>query len=188
MRSSDKINFISMIWGSDVRACVAFLMLLVLCFGQAFAHNKRVLGYIEEATLLDQHLTLPAKLDTGAKSASLYARHIRSIDVHGKPYLQFVVPTKAGDVHFKCAYVGDVNIKARSGEIAGTRLKNPFIRRPVVNMPLQLGNEIRTVRVNLANRRRFSYPLLLGREALVAFDALVDPKQKFTLKHAVNRL
>ncbi|MDF1683709.1 MAG: RimK/LysX family protein [Legionellaceae bacterium] len=177
-----------MSWGSGVRVCVTFLLLWTLCLGQAFAHNKRVLGYLEEATLLDQHLTLPAKLDTGAKSASLYARHIRSIDINGKPYLQFVVPTKAGEVHFKCAYVGDVNIKARSGEIAGTRLKNPYIRRPVVSMPLQLGGETRTIRVNLANRRRFSYPLLLGREALVAFDALVDPKQKFTLKHAANRL
>lgn len=171
-----------------MRMSVTFLLLWALCLGQAFSHNKRVYGYLEEATLIEQHLTLPAKLDTGAKSASLYAKHIRPIDIHGKPHLQFVVPTKAGDVHFTCVYVGDVDIKARSGEIAGTRLKNPFIRRPVVNMSLQLGGEIRTIRVNLANRRRFLYPLLLGREALVAFDALVDPKQKFTLKHAVHRL
>ena len=169
-----------------MRFCAILGLLWALCLGQTFAHTKLVYGFVEEATLLDQHLTLSAKLDTGAKSASLYAKRIRPIEIDGKPYLQFIVPTKAGDVPFKCAYVGDVNIKARSGEIAGTRLKNPFIRRPVVNMPVQLGNEIRTIRVNLANRRRFSYPLLLGREALVAFDALVDAKQKFTTRHAVS--
>ena len=170
-----------------MRVCAILGLLWALCLGQVFAHNKRVYGYLEEATLLDQQLTLPAKLDTGAKSASLYAKRIRPIDMNGKAYLQFIVPTKAGDVPFKCLYVGDVNIKARSGEIAGTRLKNPFIKRPVVSMPLRLGGETRTIRVNLANRKRFTYPLLLGREALVAFDALVDAEQKFTSRqHAVS--
>jgi len=171
-----------------VRFCAIFGLLCVLSLGQAFAHNKLVYGYLEEATLVDQHITLPAKLDTGAKSASLYAKRIRPIEIDGKAYLQFVVPTKAGDVPFRCAYVGDVNIKARSGEIAGTRLKNLFIKRPVVNMPIRLGGETRTIRVNLANRRRFSYPLLLGREALIAFDALVDANQKFSSRHNKSSL
>lgn len=169
-----------------MRFCAILGLLCAFSLGQAFAHDKLVYGYLEEATLLDQHLTLPAKLDTGAKSASLYAKRIRSVDIDGKLYLQFVVPTKAGEVAFRCAYVGDVNIKARSGEIAGTRLKNLFIKRPVVNMPVQLGGETRTIRVNLANRKRFAYPLLLGREALVAFDALVDAEQKFTTRRAVS--
>lgn len=187
MPSSDKINVISLIWDDGVRLFINIFLLSTLCLGSVFAHNKRVYGYLEEATLLEQHLTLAAKLDTGAKSSSLYAKHIREIDVGGKPYIQFIVPTKAGGMLFKCAYVGEVNIKARSGEIAGTRLKNPFIRRPVVNMPVQLGGSVRTIRVNLANRKRFSYPLLLGREALIAFDAVVDAKQTFTTRRSVGR-
>lgn len=170
-----------------MRFCTTLFLLWISSVGQAAAHDKLVYGFLEEATLLDQHLTLSAKLDTGAKSASLYAKRIRPVEVDGKQYLQFVVPTKTGDVPFRCAYVGDVHIKARSGEIAGTRLKNPFIKRPVVSMPVQLGGEIRTIRVNLANRRRFAYPLLLGREALVAFDALVDAHQKFTTRRPVNK-
>jgi len=187
MDCSAKIDFIFMREVSDVRLYVTFFLLWALCLGQGIAHNKRVYGYLEDVTLIGQHLTLPAKLDTGAKSSSLYAKHIRPLDINGTSYLQFIVPTKTGDVHFKCAYVGDVNIKARSGEIAGTRLKKTFIRRPVVNMTLQLGGEIRTIRVNLANRRRFTYPLLLGREALVAFDALVDAREKFTTRQVVIR-
>ena len=164
------------------------LPVLVLCAlfgGQVLAHSKIVYGYLERAVLLDKQLTLKAKLDTGAKSASLYAKKIHYIDRNGKPFVHFIVPTKTGDIPFTCPYVGDVSIKARSGEIAGVRIKKPFIKRPVVSMPLQLGAETRTIRVNLANRKRFTYPLLLGREALVAFNGIVDPGQKFTLNKAV---
>jgi hypothetical protein len=159
-----------------------FLLCIILGgFAHAADDAKITYGYLERATLLDSKLMLKAKLDTGAKSASLYAKKIRHIDINGKAFLQFVVPTKSGEIPFTCAYVGDVSIKARSGEIAGVRIKNPYITRPVVSMPVQLGQETRTIRVNLAYRKRFTYPLLLGREALVAFNGVVDPAKKFTL-------
>jgi hypothetical protein len=146
------------------------------------AHPSKVIyGYLEHATLADKNVTLPAKLDTGANSASLYAKHIRYVDINGKLFLHFMVPTSTGDVPFTCAYVGDVNIKARSGEVAGMKIQKPSIKRPFVNMRVQLGAETRTIRVNLANRRRFAYPLLLGREALIAFNGLVDASQTFAI-------
>ncbi len=143
--------------------------------------SKIIFGYIEHATLVDKSLKLPAKLDTGAQSASLYAKHIRYVDVNGKLFLHFVVPTRSGDVPFTCAYVGDVNIKARSGEVAGIKIKKPMVKRPMVNMRVQLGHETHTIRVNLANRHRFKYPLLLGREALVQFNGLVDSSRMFVV-------
>ncbi len=175
-----------------MRSRISLLGLCVFICAQAVAspapvHSKIVYGYLEKAVLPEKQLTLKAKLDTGAKSASLYAKRIRQIDKQGKSYLKFVVPTKAGDIPFTCEHVGDVSIKARSGEIGGVRIKNPFMKRPVVNMPVQLGDETRTIRVNLANRKRFTYPLLLGREALVAFNGIVDPAQKFTINHTVMK-
>ncbi len=169
-----------------MRCRVSFLLCFVMLWGNAFAdaavQSKMVYGYLEQVQLVDNKLILKAKLDTGAKSASLYAKRIRQVERNGKPFLSFVVPTKNGEIPFICPYVGEVSIKARSGEIAGVRIKNPYIKRPVVSMPIQLGNETRTIRVNLANRKRFAYPLLLGREAVVAFNGLIDPSQKFTLK------
>lgn len=162
-----------------MRAALGLALCLVL--QSVHASAKTIYGYVEKATLPDKSLTLKAKLDTGAKTASLHARHIRYIDVDGKPFVKFVVPTKSGDIPFRLPHVGEVSIKARSGEIGGTRIKNPFIKRPVVEVPIQLGEKVRTVRVNLANRKRFTYPLLLGRETLVAFDGLVDPAKKYTL-------
>ena len=145
-------------------------------------HEKIILGFIEKASLTEKNLTLSAKLDTGAKSASLNATHITEIEIDGKPYLRFIVPSKEGDVEFKCEYVGRVKIKIRAGEAHTTTLPRHSIKRPVVLMSIRLGQEERVIRVNLTNRKRFIYPLLLGREAIIAFNASIDPSLKYTLK------
>lgn len=145
-------------------------------------HEKIIFGYIEKVTLVDKDITLSAKLDTGAKSASLNATHITEIQVNGKPYLSFIVPSKEGDVEFKCEYVGDVNIKVRAGEAKLSHLFRKTIQRPVVLMRVKLGDKEETIQVNLTNRKRFIYPLLLGRKAIIAFNGIVDPGMKFTFK------
>jgi hypothetical protein len=145
-------------------------------------HVKVTYGFIEKATILEKNLTLSAKLDTGAKSASLNATHITEVQVNGKPYLNFIVPSKEGDVSFQCEYIGEVKIKARAGEAKASALLRKSIHRPVVLMRIKLGNEERLIRVNLTNRKRFIYPLLLGREAIVAFNGVIDPQLKYTFK------
>lgn len=145
------------------------------------ANNEKIIyGFIEKATLVDKDLTLSAKLDTGAKSASLNATHITETEVDGKPYLSFTVPSKEGDVQFKCEYIGEVNIKARVGEAPANPLIKKSIQRPVVLMRIKLGMKEQVVRVNLTNRKRFIYPLLLGRETIIAFNGIVDPSLKYT--------
>jgi len=143
-------------------------------------NEKLIYGYIEKATLVDKDLTLSAKLDTGAKSASLNATHINEIEVDGKPYLSFTVPSKEGDFQFKCEYVGEVSIKMRASEAKANPLVKKSFRRPVVMMRIKLAEKERMIRVNLTNRKRFIYPLLLGREAIIAFDGIVDPSLKYT--------
>jgi hypothetical protein len=158
--------------------CLFFSLLLM---EPAMAnHEKIILGYVEKATLVEQDLTLSAKLDTGAKSASLNAMNIREVDIDGKPYLRFVVPSKTGDVTFTCEYIGNVSIKPRAAEsIVHPELKKA-IERPVVLMRVKLAGKEREIRVNLTNRKRFIYPLLLGRDAIVAFDGVIDPTLKYT--------
>lgn len=154
-----------------------------LLAGNAMAsHEKIIYGFIEKATLVEHDLTVSAKLDTGAKSASLNATHITEIEVDGKPWLSFIVPSKEGDILFKCEYVGKVNIKVRAGEAHVNPLLQKSIKRPVVLMRLKLGDAEQTIRVNLANRKRFIYPLLLGREAIIAFNGIIDPSLKYTLR------
>ena len=141
--------------------------------------NLETYGYIEKATLIDNDLTVSAKLDTGAKSASLNATHIKEVTKNEKHYLTFIVPSRQGDKFFECEYIGKVNIKNRAEESHSTLLRKS-VRRPVVLMNIRLGNKTRTIRVNLTNRKHFIYPMLLGREAILAFDGVVDPNLKYT--------
>lgn len=138
-----------------------------------------IFGYIEKATLIDQDLTLSAKLDTGAKSASLNASHIKEIEKNGKTYLSFIVPSKEGDKHFECEYIGKINIKNRADEHQTQKLFRYFVKRPVVLMKVQLGQKTQMIRVNLTNRKHFIYPMLLGREAIIAFNGTVNPKERY---------
>ena len=154
-----------------------------LLAGSAMAnHEKITYGYIEKATLVDKDLILSAKLDTGAKSASLNATHITEIEEDGKSWLSFIVPSKEGDIHFKCEYVGKVKIKIRAGEAHVNPLLLESNNRPVVLMRIKLGDNEQTIRVNLTNRKRFIYPLLLGREAIIALNGIIDPGLKYTVK------
>lgn len=140
------------------------------------AQQPNLYGYVEKAVLVDQGVILSAKLDTGAKSASLNASDIREFEKDNKPYLRFKVLDKGQEVEFTCEYIGKVSIKPRADEPLSS------IKRPLVMMRIQIGNKIRTIPVNLTNRKHFNYPLLLGRDAIVAFGGVVDPSRAFLVK------
>lgn len=158
-----------------------FSLLLSLSGFTMAADTKMIYGYVEKATLVDKNMVLSAKLDTGAKSASLSAIHIQEIEIKGTPFLRFKVPGKTETVEFTSEYLGKVKIKARVGE-NGTSAKSMPIKRPVVLMNVKIGDKVRKIHVNLTNRKRFNYPLLLGRDAIIAFDGLVDPSHAFLIK------
>ena len=158
------------------------IVVLLFFVTAAFADSKIIYGYVEKATIIDKNLTLAAKLDTGAKTASLSAVAIKFHKENGKQYLTFTIPAKQGDVKCKAEYIGKANIKPRMGEYLKDLSHLNFIKRPVVKMNIRLGTKEREIRVNLTNRKRFNYPMLLGREAIVAFDGLVDPGHTFLLK------
>ena len=146
------------------------------------AETKQIYGYVERATLVDKGMVLSAKLDTGAKSASISATNIREIMQNGKTFLSFTVLGKNEEVDFTSEYLGKVKIKVREGENSSSMTKPVPIKRPVVLMTLQIGDKVRKIPVNLTNRKRFNYPLLLGRDAIIAFNGLVDPCHAFLVK------
>lgn len=165
-----------------MRLVIALFIGMSLMTGSLMAKNQlQIYGYVEKVSFPDKNLTVSAKLDTGAKSASLNATNITEINVKGVPYLRFTVPTKTGDYTFECEYKGRVKIKVRDGENGSGILPHEPIKRPVVLVKLKLGDQVQTIKVNLTNRKRFLYPLLLGRDAIIAFNGAVDPALTFTL-------
>lgn len=164
-----------------MRLLTIFFAVISLSIQACHADTERVTyGYIEKATLVEHQLTLPAKLDTGAKSSSLHAVNIKKEKIKGVVYLRFTVPYKESKTEFLCEYIGKVAIKARAQEIE-------HIKRPVVWMKIKLGQQEQKIPVNLTNRANFIYPLLLGRQAIVAFHGVVDPSIKYEVSHQPTR-
>lgn len=163
-----------------MRYLFALFLFMSLMTGLAMAKDEVTLyGYVEKAVLVDKNLKLSAKLDTGAKSASLNATDIQHVKIKGDSYLRFSVPTKDGNVVFEAKYIGKVKIKFREQESHLVAVESTSMRRPVILLNVQLGEKVQAIPVNLTNRKRFLYPLLLGRDAIIKFNGAVNPALTF---------
>lgn len=141
------------------------------------AAEKTVYGLSEQVQLIDLDLQVPAKLDTGAETASLSARDIQRFKRDGQSWVRFYLGSDlAHSRAIERPLLRTSHIKRRAGDCAcAAEGKAERTSRPVIEMRLCLGQAQRTVQVNLTDRNAFQYPLLLGAQALKDFNALVDP-------------
>ncbi|WGL64795.1 ATP-dependent zinc protease [Pseudomonas sp. CW003PS] len=117
--------------------------------------------------------TLKAKMDTGAMTASLSAKDIEPFKRDGEDWVRFRLAVDgAEDTVYEHPLVRIAEIK----EVA-------YSQRPVIEMPICLGEEERTIEVNLTDRSTFSYPLLIGASAMRDLGAAVDPAERYTRDH-----
>ena len=125
--------------------------------------------------------TLKAKLDTGAMTASLSAKDIEPFKREGEDWVRFRLAVDgADDTLYEHPLIRIAEIKKRAEEGDDARQKAAFSRRPVIEMPICLGDEERTIEVNLTDRSTFSYPLLIGARAMRDLGAAVDPAERYT--------
>ncbi len=158
-----------------------FLLLLSLCGLPALsqAADKTVYGLNEYARLVDIDLEVAAKLDTGAKTASLSARDIKRFKRNGESWVRFYLAIDAAHSHPIERPLARVSkIKRRAGDYNPDEGK-AYTSRPVIALNICMGTALRSIEVNLTDRSAFQYPLLIGSEALKHFDALVDPSLKY---------
>jgi hypothetical protein len=154
---------------------------LLLLSAQATATEKHVYGLHEKAMLVDLGMELPAKLDTGAVTASLSAKNIEIFKRDGNPFVRFELALE-GDSEPQTLVrplVRVSQIKRRAGDLAPGETEG-FTPRPVIDMAVCMGHRQHTIEVNLTDRSAFEYPLLIGSEALKEFDALIDPELKYS--------
>ncbi len=161
----------------------AFILLCVLfSFLVSFPAmaNKSVYGYLEPVTLHPNKIPLTAKLDTGARTASLSATDIQLYEKDGREYVKFKVshPKIEQSPDYNLPLIRQTRIKERVDE--STRSKNNRAR-PVVNMRIYFDGKPYEIRVNLIDRSNFSAPMLLGRRALEKLGVIVDSTTKNTI-------
>lgn len=146
--------------------------------------SKAMFGVHEKVHIKELDITLPAKLDTGAQSASLSATYIKVFKEDGRRMVEFDLAVDKSDREkwnidknvvddIRLPLDSHVRIKRRA-ENSDTEDKS-YSRRPVVELTLCVGGRQATVEVNLTDRRDFRYPLLVGSDALRALNAVVDP-------------
>ncbi|MED5389700.1 MAG: RimK/LysX family protein [Pseudomonadota bacterium] len=158
-------------------------LLPVVALSEAPA-NKRIFGLHERVHLRELGITVPAKLDTGADSASLSARYIKTFERDGVKMVEFDIAIDRDDREewgitqeqwddVELPLSGHVRIKRRAESVQDG--ERDFSRRPVVTLTVCMGDRWQEIDVNLTDRSEFRYPLLVGADALTGLGALVDP-------------
>ncbi|GGC89411.1 ATP-dependent zinc protease family protein [Halopseudomonas salina] len=161
--------------------------MLVLCsalmtvWGSATANQPNVYGVSEKASLPDLNLEVPAKLDTGAVTASLSAQNIKLFKRDGEDWVRFqlAVEGEQQGKELELPVVRISKIKRRAADVPEGESKD-YTSRPVIEMAVCLGGKEQDVEINLTDRTSFSYPFLIGSTALQQFDAMVDPSLEYS--------
>ncbi len=153
----------------------------------AVAAEPTLFGRYEQIKIEDIGKTLKAKMDTGAMTASLSARDIERFQRDGEDWVRFRLAVEGADetlYEHRLARIAE--IKTRAEEAADPdddtdAERGPDVaERPVVQMQLCIGDQLREAEVNLTDRSHFRYSLLIGATAIRDLDAAIDPSRKYT--------
>jgi hypothetical protein len=155
---------------------ILFLSLSLIGLGFAsasLADETQTIGWIEHVQIQSHGIMLKAKIDTGADNSSVHADQISVYSRDGADWVKFSVKNKQGEqADFDVPLARYTMIKRRGVEP---------VKRPVVSMELCIGNTLRKVDINLANRENFKYRMLIGRSYLQN-SLLVNSGKQYTIE------
>ncbi len=163
----------------QVPAAVA--LCTALFAGGAMASQPQIYGLHEKVSLQELDLELPAKLDTGAETASLSAKNIEVFKRDGGEWVRFQLGLEdaphAKVIEKPLARMSYIKRRADDRQPGDKQL---YTERPVVEMDICVGDELKNIEVNLTDRSAFEYPLLIGSTALKEFNAAVSPGVRYS--------
>ncbi|MBW2468140.1 MAG: ATP-dependent zinc protease [Deltaproteobacteria bacterium] len=158
-------------------ATKVFFILLLLCHPPGFAEdappikNLQVAGWVENVSIFPGNMKIKAKLDTGARNSSLNARNLEEFYRDGDKWVRFKLKNWKGRTeNFEARIIRTATIKQHETD---------SVTRPVIHLGICLGNVYKEVEVNLQDRGKFNYQMLIGRSYLKN-SFLVDASTTFT--------
>jgi hypothetical protein len=133
-----------------------------------------VVGETEMLFVTEAGCEYNSRIDTGAKTCSIYAEAIEEFERDGVRWVSFklVNPANKKAVELESRVERVVKIKLREGQDA--------LSRYVVKLEVTIGERTIRVEFNLADRSDYEYPLLVGRNLLRGV-ALVDVSKTYML-------
>ncbi|EED34765.1 ATP-dependent Zn protease [Luminiphilus syltensis NOR5-1B] len=122
--------------------------------------QKLVVGRNEQIWVEDLQLALPARIDTGAETASLDARNITAFERDGESWVRFDIPdpTQGNQLTLERPLV-------RNALIIQANSEEPE-RRHVIELGIQIGNIRQMAEFTLSDRSHLDYQMLVGRNIL----------------------
>ncbi len=135
-------------------------------------HDLGVIGAVEPVYILPLQSALSARIDTGAETSSIDVNHLKPFERDGEKWVSFDItnPKNNETHHFEKKILREVKIKRQ----------NLHEERYVVLMDIRIGDLILKEQFTLANRDKFEYPVLIGRNILTG-RAIVDTALSNTL-------
>ncbi|MFT6275158.1 MAG: hypothetical protein ACJAZ0_001252 [Halioglobus sp.] len=122
--------------------------------------TKLIVGRREQVWLEDFQLALPARVDTGAETASLDGRNIELFERNGKRWVRFdILHPQSGEA---------VRLEKRLKRIVSIVQSNSSEpeRRPVIKLGIAIGSIKQSAEFTLSNRSHLDYQMLIGRNIL----------------------
>lgn len=135
---------------------------------------KAVAGWVEKIVVENQDFGVKAKLDSGAKTSSIYAEEIEIIEKNDQKWVKFtlVLEDSEGKVHRTAME------KPRSRRVKVKEHDGIHDSRPVVELDFCFDGRHHVTEFSLTNRREYIYGVLLGRRFLKD-KVLIDPASTF---------
>lgn len=146
--------------------------------------NRVILGWLEQAYVANMPHRLRAKLDSGAKTSSIHGRVMGLFEQDGVQWLAFEFDWFEVSRHQN-------NGLSKSNQRTSYIINAPVVRqvrikdhknmsdvRWVVRLPIMIARQCWAADFNIADRSRFNYAILLGRDFL-RDAALVDVRETF---------
>lgn len=131
-------------------------------------------GWVEKVTIENQTYSSKAKLDTGAKTSSIYAEDIEQFKENGKRWVKFTLVLEDNDhktyrIPMKKERSRRVKVKEHGGN---------HDSRPVVELNICFDGRPYSTEFTLSDRKGYIYGILLGRSFLKG-KALIDSELTF---------
>ncbi len=135
---------------------------------------EAVFGWREWADLPELGLRhIKAKIDTGARTSSLHAFNVETVDVDGQRRVVFDIHPNQRDsetvVRCEADVIDERDVKSSGGHQT---------RRWVIRTPIRVGDNEWTAEVTLASRDDMKFRMLIGRTAMHGV-ATVDPSRSY---------
>ena len=147
---------------------------------EADPKDMTIIGRVERVWIAGANIVLRAKIDTGARTTSLHTTKIETFKRRAKDWVRFSILNKDGKpITLERKVLKFQKIKKKHSSDLDVR--------PVVLLGLCISDVYRLSQVNLFDRGKFAFPVLIGRRFLFA-KVLVNVERIYTSEPRCNEM